>query len=88
MTPEPAFTAPAPLRTSPVVTARALVLGERINTVGLERHDAISSSPLSFRVGEGLVVVFRYGVVVLIGLDPIAEDEVLRGILPRVQGVL
>jgi len=88
MTPEPAFTGLTPLKASPVVTARALVLGERINTVGLERHDAISTSPLSFRVGEGLVIVFRYGVVVLIGLDPLAEDEVLRGVLPRVQGIL
>jgi uncharacterized Rmd1/YagE family protein len=32
-------------------------------------------------------VVFRYGVVVLIGLDPVAEDEVLRGIAPRVSGL-
>ena len=73
---------------TPILTARALVLGERINTVGLERRDAISTSPLSFRVGPGLAVVFRYGVVVLIGLDPIAEDEVVRGIVARVQGDL
>jgi uncharacterized Rmd1/YagE family protein len=67
---------------------RAVVLGERIDTVGLERHDALSTAPLSFRVAQGLVVVFRYGVVVMIGLDPLAEDEVLRGILPRVLGGL
>lgn len=69
------------------VTARAVVLGDRIDTLGLERRDALSTVPLSFRVGEaGIAVVFRYGVVVLIGLDPIAEDEVLRGIAPRVVG--
>lgn len=72
----------------PVLSARALVVGERIDTVGLERRDAISTSPLSFRVGDGLAVVFRYGVVVTIGLDPAAEDEVLRSILPRVQGAM
>ncbi len=70
------------------LTARAVLLGERIDTAGLERRDALSTSPLSFRTGDGLVVVFRYGVVVLIGLDPLAEDEVLRGIAPRVQGPL
>ncbi|MDB5452573.1 MAG: hypothetical protein JWO33_1151 [Caulobacteraceae bacterium] len=72
----------------PVLTARALVVGERIDTAGLERRDAISTTPLSFEAGGGMVVVFRYGVVVTIGLDRIAEDEVLRGVLPRVQGTL
>lgn len=70
------------------LTARAVVLGERIDTAGLERRDALSTAPLSFRVAQGLVVVFRYGVVVMIGLDPLAEDEVLRGIIPRVLGDL
>jgi required for meiotic nuclear division protein 1 len=58
----------------PALTARAVLLGERIDTAGLERRDALST------------VVFRYGVVVLIGLDTLAEDEVLRGIAPRVVG--
>lgn len=79
MTPEPS---------PPILTARALVVGERIDTSGLERRDAISATPLAFAVGSGLVVVFRYGVVVTVGLNSIAEDEVLRGILPRVQGQL
>ena len=69
----------------PILSARAVVIGERIDTVGLERWDAISTSPLSFRVSNGLAVVFRYGVVVMIGLDPIAEEEVLRGIRAFVQ---
>lgn len=68
------------------LTARALVLGERIDTLGLERQDAVSTAPLAFRAGDGLVVVFRYGVVVTIGLDPVAEDEIVRGVLPRVHG--
>ena len=80
---------PLPIRVGQTpLTARAVVLGERINTAGLERRDALSTAPLSFRVGEGLVVVFRYGVVVLFGLDPLAEDEVLRGVQPRVLGEL
>src|SRR5262245_46770896 len=68
--------------------ARALLLGERIDTAGLERRDAISTVPLALRVDAGVAVVFRYGVVVMIGLDALKEDEVLRAILPRVQGPL
>jgi uncharacterized Rmd1/YagE family protein len=78
-----------PLASPPAtLTARAILLGERIDTAGLERRDAISTAPLALSVGDGLVVIFRYGVVVMVGLAPIAEDEVLRGILPRVQGPL
>ena len=78
-------TAPLPLpATVEPLTARAVVLGERIDTAGLERHDALSTAPLSFRVGRGMAVVFRYGVVVMFGLDPLAEDEVLRGVQARV----
>jgi len=69
------------------LTARALLLGERIDTAGLERSDLISTTPLAFRVGSsGYAVLFRYGVVVLIGLSPIEEDEVVRGIGARITG--
>src|SRR5262245_35116919 len=82
-----AETAISPAAPFPPLTARAVLLGERIDTLGLERRDAISTVPLAFEVGDaGLAVVFRYGVVVLIGLDPLAEDEVLRGIAPRIAG--
>ena len=45
----PAKTLPLP-REEPSLTARAVVLGERIDTLGLERRDALSTAPLSFRV--------------------------------------
>jgi uncharacterized Rmd1/YagE family protein len=62
-------------------------LGERIDTAGLERSDVISTAPLAFRVGaNGYAVLFRYGVVVLIGLSPIEEEEVRRGLGYRVNG--
>lgn len=64
------------------------MVGERIDTGGLEPGEAMSTSPLSFRVGEGLAIVFRYGVVVMIGLDQAAESGVLEGVLARVQGAL
>lgn len=68
------------------LTAHALILGERIDTLGLERSDVISTAPLAFRVGNGYAVLFRYGVAVLVGLSPIEEDETLRGLGPRIIG--
>jgi uncharacterized Rmd1/YagE family protein len=69
------------------LTARALLLGERIDTAGLERSDVISTTPLAFRIGaEGYAVLFRYGVAVLVGLSPLEEDEVVRGLAARING--
>src|SRR5262245_45016869 len=77
---------PMPVAAKPQrVSGRALLLGERIDTSGLERSDMISTNPLAFRVsGNRQVVLFRYGVAVLFGLSPIEEDEVLRGLRPRI----
>src|SRR6201991_1716907 len=45
----------------------------------------ISTNPLAFRVGgHGEVVLSRYGVAVLFDLSPVEEDEVLRGLRPRI----
>jgi uncharacterized Rmd1/YagE family protein len=67
------------------LTARAILLGERIDMVGLERSEMIATNPLAFRVaGHGEVVLFRYGVAVLFDLSPVEEDEVLRGLRPRI----
>jgi len=64
---------------------RALLLGDRIDTSGLERTDVLSTAPLAFRAGQaGTVTVFRYGVIVLCGLSVLEEDEVLRGLRSRV----
>jgi uncharacterized Rmd1/YagE family protein len=69
------------------LTARALLLGERIDTAGLERSDVISTTPLAFRVGpSGYCVLFRYGAIVLVGLSPLEEDEVVRGLGARIIG--
>jgi len=69
------------------LTARALLLGERIDVAGLERSDVISTTPLAFRAGhEGYAVLFRYGALVLIGLSVVEEDELIRGLKPRIAG--
>ena len=75
---------PASPRTSPR-RVRALLLGDRINTANVERGHVICPAPLTYRFGtDGLVTLFRYGVAVLIGLDPAQEDEVLRELRARV----
>ena len=61
---------------APSLRIRALMLGDRINTSGLEIGTLVSSAPVAFRVHAGLAVIFRYGVVVLIGLLP-SEEKVL-----------
>jgi required for meiotic nuclear division protein 1 len=68
-------------------TARAFLVSERLNTSGLERGDVLATTPLAFRVHEnGVAILFRYGVVVLIGLNALEEDEFLRSLEHRMTG--
>src|SRR6202171_1860644 len=69
------------------LTARALLLGDRIEAAGLERSDMISATPLAFLAGaNGFVALYRFGVAVMIGLSPLEEDEVLGQIKLRLSG--
>ena len=69
------------------LTARALLLGDRLDVAGLERSDVLSTTPLAFRAGQdGFVALFRYGVAVLVGLTPLEEDEIIRSLRQRIQG--
>jgi uncharacterized Rmd1/YagE family protein len=77
---------PAPLSLRRV-TARALLLGDRIDAAGLERSDMISATPLAFHAGaNGFVALYRFGVAVMIGLSPLEEDDVLKLVKLRVSG--
>jgi len=68
-----------------VVTAHAILLGDRINTSGVE-GETLSTSPLAIRIeNEGIAVLFRYGVVVLIGLSQQQEQELLENCPPAYQ---
>jgi uncharacterized Rmd1/YagE family protein len=70
------------------VTAHALHIGDRINTMGFE-GEALSAVPLAIRIGQtGVAVLFRYGVVVLIGLSPQDERAFLEKLTPRIEGRL
>ena len=68
-----------------VLTARALQLGERIDLKGLERPDQFSVHPLAFPTASGgTVVLFRFGAAVFIGLNPVEEEVVIRGLAGRI----
>src|SRR5258708_27158581 len=68
------------------MTAHALLIGDRINTAGFEGQ-VLSSAPLAVRVGsDGLPVLFRYGVAVLIGLSAEEEAEFLERVRGRTYG--
>jgi uncharacterized Rmd1/YagE family protein len=70
------------------VTAHALHVGDRINTIGFEA-EALSAMPLAIRVGKaGVAVLFRYGVAVLIGVTPDEETGFLETLKPRIDGKL
>ncbi len=75
-----------PDRTAQQLTAHALLIGDRINTAGFEGQ-VLSSAPLAVRVGsDGLAVLFRYGVVVFVGLSVAEEAEFLEKLAGRTFG--
>ena len=56
------------------VSVRALLLGERIDLKGLEATQRLAVSPLVISAGEGQhAALFRYGAVVLFGVNPLQE---------------
>jgi required for meiotic nuclear division protein 1 len=76
--------APDPSPTQAAV--HALQIGDRINTAGFE-GEVLSGTPLALRVGaSGLAVVFRYGVVVFIGVSADEEAELLERLHSRTFG--
>jgi uncharacterized Rmd1/YagE family protein len=71
------------------IPVRAVLLGERLETRGLERDDTISTTPLTLRLrDDGIAVLFRYGVAVFAGMSAIEEDEVIRSLAPRISDPL
>ncbi|HTX49182.1 MAG TPA: RMD1 family protein [Caulobacteraceae bacterium] len=72
---------------APTLRAHAVLLGERLSRSVVETDGAITTAPLSYRVGDhGVVVLFRYGVAVLFGLDDTLEAAALKGLAPRIIG--
>lgn len=70
----------------PRVAARAFFVGERIDTTGFRTEDVISTSPLALRLRDGKgAILFRYGVVVLVGFGNGEEHAFLRALAARIQ---
>lgn len=66
------------------VTLRALLLGQRLDTRGLQHQDAIGLMPLTLRIGaHGVAFLFRFGVAVTVGLSAAEEDGLLQTLRPR-----
>ncbi|HVM99157.1 MAG TPA: RMD1 family protein [Caulobacteraceae bacterium] len=78
---------PPQIPSSDSLSAHAVLVGERFGRAAVEADGAITTAPLSFKVGErGVVVLFRYGAAVLFGLDAAAEAQTLAGLAERVAG--
>jgi required for meiotic nuclear division protein 1 len=70
----------------PQLAAHALQIADRINTAGFGGQ-VLSATPLAVRIGEtGIAVVFRYGVVVFIGMSPAEETAFLDLLSARLFG--
>jgi uncharacterized Rmd1/YagE family protein len=69
------------------IRARAICLGERIDTRSLERGRALDLLPLTVPAGDrGAAVIFRYGAIVLFDLMPSEEAAFLEGLRPFTTG--
>lgn len=68
------------------INARAILLGERLDTRGLEQQEALGGAPLVIRVHEGgIAALFRYGVIVLFNVEAEAEHALLKRLAPLVR---
>jgi uncharacterized Rmd1/YagE family protein len=66
------------------ISARALFLGERLDLRTFDAAGTLARTPLVVRIGEGYAVVFRYGTVVLFGVDRDEEARFVAALLPLI----
>src|SRR5271163_1584754 len=68
------------------ITAHAVYVGDRINTTNFP-GEALSAAPLAVQIRDaGIAILFRYGVIVFIGLAASDELEFLEKLAPRISG--
>jgi uncharacterized Rmd1/YagE family protein len=68
------------------IVARAFYLAQRTRMQGIDRTERLALSPLTLRAGaSGIAVIFRYGVVVLFGLDGAEEAAFLHTLAPMLE---
>lgn len=76
---------PITLDNDVAIPARALLLGSRIDTKPFRADETVAINPLTLAVpGGGCAVLFRYGVVVFIGMSATQENEFLERLRPLV----
>jgi uncharacterized Rmd1/YagE family protein len=69
------------------LTARALLLGDRIDAARLEPGEMISTAPLALRLGDSqFVAIYRFGVAVFIGCSTSEEEAFIAKISGRIAG--
>ena len=83
------MTTPAPTTTAAGgVEARAVLLGERVDVRGFAAPGVFSQIPFAFHAGPaGVVVLYRFGAAVFVGVDRAAQDEIIAALLDRVTDV-
>lgn len=68
------------------LTARALLVGQRIDLRALGSTQRLGGGPLTISVrGGGAAFLFRYGAIVLFDVQPLEQDEFLRQLRPRIE---
>jgi uncharacterized Rmd1/YagE family protein len=60
-----------------MLSARAVLVGDRLVVDRSKYSGVVSAAPFCYRLGDGYVVVFRYGVVVFVGLTDAQEKDAL-----------
>lgn len=67
------------------LSARALLVGHHLNLRAVEPLTRLAGAPLVVDAGQGgCAVLFRYGAVVLVGLDPVEAGAFLESLRPLV----
>lgn len=73
--------------TPPPLSAHAFLLGDRLAVDRSGHPGVISTAPFAYRKGEGYVVIFRYGVLVVVGLSDGDKAAVLREVAREVRPI-
>lgn len=66
--------------------ARALLVGDRLDLRALEEADSLALTPLTIDVEGGVAVLYRFGAVVLFGVDPLHETVILQRLATLITG--
>jgi uncharacterized Rmd1/YagE family protein len=64
--------------------ARAILVGNRLDLRAMEEGEALALTPLTIEVEGGVAVLYRYGVIVLFGVDPLRETLLLTHMKPLI----